>query len=238
MIPRKEVVALALKDGAMKNLGIMRAQKFSRFPVYRESIDNIIGIVHAKDVFKMEKQLRPDFTVESMIRDVVVLPETASLEQVLETILQKKMHLVVLADEYGGTAGIITLENVLEELVGNIEDEFDRETPEVTKISESEFILDGSLTTNDVERLLNQELSPKDILSIGGFVVEQLGHIPTVGETLRIGEAEFTVEKVESNTVETVRVKKLPPPVETERRPQKPPKQKSLPKHKPEGTKR
>jgi CBS domain containing-hemolysin-like protein len=238
MIPRKEVVALALKDGAKTNLDIVRTQKFSRFPVFRENIDNIIGVVHAKDVFKSERLSKPDFNIESVMRDALVLPETAPLEQALETMQRKKTHLIVLADEYGGTAGIITLENVLEELVGNIEDEFDRESPDVVKVSDNEFVVDGSLTTNDVERLLNQELSPRDILSIGGFVVEQLGHIPAVGETLRVSGAEFTVEKVESNTVETVRVKKLPPPVEPERRTQKSPKQKSLPKHKPEGTKR
>jgi CBS domain containing-hemolysin-like protein len=238
MVPRKEIIALALNDGAKKNLELVRTQKFSRFPVFRDNVDNIIGVVHSKDVFRSERHLKPDFGFESVMRDALVLPETAPLEQVLEMMQRKKNHMVVLADEYGGTAGIITLENVLEELVGNIEDEFDREPPEVAKISETEYLLDGSLTTNDVERLLNQELSPKDILSIGGFIVEQLGHIPVVGETLRVAGAEFTAEKVESNTVEMVRVKKILAPAEPERERKQSTRKKTPAKQKPEGTTR
>jgi putative hemolysin len=124
--------------------------------------------------------------------------------------------MIILADEYGGTAGIITLENVLEELVGNIQDEFDRETPDVVKISENEFIVAGNITTNDVERLFSIEFSPLDIRSIGGFLIEQLGHIPSVGERMRLNGIEFTTEKVVDNAVESIRIKKLPVSIEEE----------------------
>lgn len=214
MIPRKEIVALSLSSPIKKNLEILRGNKFSRYPIYKESIDNIVGIVHTKDVFKTEKDHRADFSLESVLRDVQFLPENVSLEKVLDTILQKKSHMIILADEYGGTAGLITLENVLEELVGTIQDEFDRETPEITKVSDTEFIVDASITTNDVERLINQELSTRDILSIGAFVIEQLGHIPVKGETVRVNGAEFTVEQVKDRVVETIRVKKVLPPEE------------------------
>jgi putative hemolysin len=118
--------------------------------------------------------------------------------------------MIILADEYGGTAGLITLENVLEELVGNIQDEYDRETPEIVKVKDNEFLVAGSITTNDVEKLLNVELSPMDIRSIGGFVIEQLGHIPKMGEKLFKNDIEFTAEKVIENVIETVRILKLP----------------------------
>jgi len=130
--------------------------------------------------------------------------------------LQKKMHMIMLADEYGGTAGLLTLENVLEELVGNIQDEHDKEPPEVTKIGEDEYVVDASISTNDVERLLNQELSPKDILSIGAFLIEKLGHIPRVGESFRVDGTEFIVEKVDNLVVDTIRIKRLPPPASEE----------------------
>jgi putative hemolysin len=188
----------------------MQINKFSRFPVFNDTIDNIIGIVYTKDIFKHGKHLQIDFTLSSVLRDATFLPETATLERVLTTSLQKKTHMIILADEYGGTAGIITLENVLEELVGNIQDEFDRETPDVVKIGENEFVVAGHTTTNDVERLFSIELSPLDIRSIGGFVVEQLGHIPTVGERMRLNGIEFTTEKVVDNAVESVRIKKIP----------------------------
>ncbi|MGD1043761.1 MAG: hemolysin family protein [Bacteroidota bacterium] len=210
MVPRKEIIALSVQAPVKETITIMRTNKFSRFPVFKDTIDNIIGIVYTKDIFKQDKHLQPDFTLSSVLRDATFLPETATLERVLTTSLQKKTHMIILADEYGGTAGIITLENVLEELVGNIQDEFDRETPDVVKIAENEFVVAGYITTSDVERLFSIELSPLDIRSIGGFVIEQLGHIPAVGERMRLNGIEFTTEKVVDNAVESVRIKKLP----------------------------
>jgi CBS domain containing-hemolysin-like protein len=120
--------------------------------------------------------------------------------------------MVILADEYGGTAGLITLELVLEELVGPIQDEYDREAPEITKLSDDEYVLDASVTTNEVERLINQELSPKNILSIGAFVLEQLGHIPIAAERLEFNGIEFIVEQVTDRVIDRIRIKRLPPP--------------------------
>ena len=209
MVSRRDMIALSLAVPAAENLQVMRNNKFSRYPVYRETIDNIVGIIHTKDIFKHERHLQAGFSIDSVLRDAAFLPETVSLERALETMLQKKAHMVILADEYGGTAGLITLENILEELVGTIQDEFDREAPEVTKLSDSEYVVDASITTNDVERLLNQEFSSKDILSIGAFITEQLGHIPRKGEKLKVNGAEFIVEEVGDNAVEKVRVKKV-----------------------------
>jgi len=210
LVPRKEMVALRISDPVQKNLGIMRSHKFSRYPVYRDSIDNIVGIVHTKDIFKTDRDHKPEFTIESVLRDAVVLPETASLERVLEATIQKKAHMIILVDEFGGTAGLITLEDVLEEIVGTIQDEFDRETPEVTRISDTEFIVDAAITTNDVEKLLERELSIRDIQSIGAFVIEHLGHLPARGEKLTVSGTEFIVEKVDDRVIETLRIRKLP----------------------------
>jgi len=211
MVARRDIIALPISAPVAENVQVMRSNKFSRYPVFRESIDNIIGIVHTKDIFKHDRHLQANFSIESVLRDAAFLPETVSLERALEMMLQKNTHMVILGDEYGGTAGLITLENILEELVGTIQDEFDREAPEVIKVNENEYIVDASITTNDVERLLNRELSAKDILSIGAFIIEQLGYIPKKGETLNVNGAEFVVEEVASNTVERVRVKKVEP---------------------------
>ncbi len=210
MVPRKEMIALRLEAPASENLSLMRKNKFSRYPVFKESIDNIIGIVHTKDVFKTDRDHKPDFTIESVLRDVLFLPETAPLERVLETMVQKKTHMMMLADEFGGTAGLITLEDVLEELVGMIQDEFDRENPEITKVGENEYLIDAGITTNEVERLIDQELSIRDIQSIGAFLIEQLGHFPARGEVVTVPGAKFTVEKVDERVIETVRIKKIP----------------------------
>lgn len=210
------MVTLSLAVPAAESLKVMQANKFSRYPVYKDSIDNIVGIVYTKDIFKYDRHLKPEFSINSVLRDATFLPETAGLEHVLETMLQRKTHMIILADEYGGTAGLITLENVLEELVGPIQDEFDRELPEITKVSDDEYVLDASVTTNDVERLINQELSPRDILSIGAFVLEQLGHIPQKGESVQVEGAAFVVEQVTGRVIDRVRVKRLPPPQEEE----------------------
>jgi CBS domain containing-hemolysin-like protein len=216
MVPRTEMVMLSLTGSAQDNLKVMRANKYSRYPIYKDSVDNIIGIVYTKDIFKQDRDHNKDFTIESVMRDATFLPETAGLEKVLETILQRKTHMIILADEYGGTAGLITLENVLEELVGPIQDEFDREAPEVIKMTEGEYLVDASITTNDVEQLMSVELSPRDILSIGAFLLEQLGHIPVNGESVRVNGLEFTVEQVTDRVIDRVRVKRLPPPADQE----------------------
>lgn len=218
MVPRTEMVTLSLSAPIQDNLKVMRTNKYSRYPVYKESIDNIIAVVYTKDIFKQDRDHNPDLPLQSVLRDATFLPETAGLEKVLETMLQRKTHMVILADEYGGTAGLITLENVLEELVGPIQDEFDRETPEVIKLNEGEYAVDARVTTNDVEQLINVELSPKDILSIGAFLLEQLGHIPVNGENVTVNGVEFTVEQVTDRVIDRIRVRKLPPPPEEDER--------------------
>jgi CBS domain containing-hemolysin-like protein len=210
MVPRTEMVTISVAASPQENLRLMRTNKFSRYPVYRDSLDNIVGIVYTKDIFRLDRDHSPMFTIESVLRDVTFLPETASLEKALETMLQRKAHMVILADEYGGTAGLITLELVLEELVGPIQDEYDREMPEITRLSDDEYVLDASVTTNEVERLLNQELSPKDILSIGAFILEQLGHIPVAQERLEVSGIEFIVEQVTDRVIDRIRIKRLP----------------------------
>jgi CBS domain containing-hemolysin-like protein len=221
MVSRKEIVALSLSAPIRENVEIMRTHKFSRYPVYKDTIDNIIGVIHTKDVFRAERHLRPDFNLEAVLREAIVLPETATLERVLETMLQKKTHLIPLADEFGGTAGIITMENVLEELVGDIQDEFDREAPEVVKLSDTEFLVNANITTTDVERLLNQELSPKDILSIGAFAIEHFGHIPKKGEKFRVDGTEFVVESIRDRAIDSMRIRKMPPSKGKEKKKQK-----------------
>lgn len=210
MVPRTEMTTLSLADTVQENLGVMRSNKFSRYPVFKDSIDNILGLVYTKDVFKQDRDHSASFSLEGIMRDATFLPETASLEKVLETMLSRKTHMVILADEYGGTAGLITLENVLEELVGPIQDEFDREAPELIKFSESEYLMDASMTTNEVEQLFSQELSPRDIRSIGAFVLELLGHIPESGERVSVSGIEFTVEQVTDRVIDRIRVKRLP----------------------------
>jgi CBS domain containing-hemolysin-like protein len=218
MVARKEIVAVSLAAPVRESLDIIRSHKYSRYPVYKDTVDNIIGVIHTKDIFRSDRHLKPDFKLESVMREVIVLPETAPLEQVLETMIQKKAHLISLADEFGGTAGIITMENVLEELVGNIQDEFDREAPEVTRMGENEYVVDAAITTSDVERLLNQELSPKEILSIGAFAIEHLGHIPKKGERFRWNSVEFTIESVHDHVIDSIRIRKIPPQKVREKR--------------------
>jgi CBS domain containing-hemolysin-like protein len=145
----------------------------------------------------------------SIKRDVLFVPETMALERLLNTFLTRRIHLAILVDEYGTIVGMVTLENILEEIVGDIQDEFDQESLMFQKISNTEFRLAGELPLHDLEELLGIHLSAEDVTTVGGFIVQELGHFPQAGETLRIGAYEFTVLRIVGHQIVQLQAKKL-----------------------------
>jgi CBS domain containing-hemolysin-like protein len=204
--PRGEVVFLNTEDSFEENLKVSIDSKHTRFPICEGHLDQTIGLVHVKDLIRIARDEKPDLL--SIKREVAVIPEMMPLEKLLPFFLQKHTHIAVVVDEFGGTTGIVTLDNVLEELVGEIQDEFDREAPELRKVSEDEFDVEGSLGLYELKDLVGLELESEDVSTIGGYVTAQIGHLPNVGEQTRIEEYLVTIMATDGRRVEKLHFKR------------------------------
>lgn len=183
---------------------------FSRIPVYEESIDNIIGIIYVKDLLCLVgNEFADSFDISHFLRKVIYIPGTSKCGALLREFKQKKVHVAVVVDEYGGTDGIITMEDLLESIVGNIEDEYDTETPEFTQIDEKTYILDGSINVLDLEELLDINIPQTDDGdTIAGIILNMIGYIPTEDQhpSVQIDGYTFTVLSIDERRIEKVKV--------------------------------
>src|SRR6202521_2196665 len=186
MTPRGEVVFLDLEQSFEENVKKALESRHTRFPLCRGHLDNTVGLVHIKELVPMMRDPHPDLL--RIKRELIPVPEMMSLEKLLNLFLTKHAHLAIVVDEYGGTVGMVTLENVLEEIVGDIQDEFDTEKEEFRKINENEFAVDGALGLYELRDLAGLELESADVSTIGGYVTHLLGHLPKQGEQVRIGD--------------------------------------------------
>jgi CBS domain containing-hemolysin-like protein len=210
MTPRGEVISLDLEDNFETNVAKALDSRHTRFPLCRGHLDNTVGIVHIKQLVPMMRESAPDLM--QIKRDVPTVPEMMPLEKLLQLFLSKHAHLAVVVDEYGGTVGIVTLENVLEELVGNIQDEFDAEKEEFHEINENEFTVEGTVGLYELQDIADLTLESADVSTIGGYVTHLLGHLPRVGEQVRIEDYIVTVAKSDERRVEELHFRRLKDP--------------------------
>ncbi len=207
MTPRGEVVYLDLEDDFETNAKKAIASKHTRFPLSRENLDNTVGLIHIKDLVTMMNDSSPDLM--RIKRELVPVPEMMPLEKLLTLFLSKHAHLAIVVDEFGGTVGMVTLEDVLEELVGDIQDEFDTEKAEFQTINANEFTVDGTLGLYELNDLAKLELESADVSTIGGYVTHLLGHLPKQGEQVRIDGYLVTVSQTDARRVKQLHFKKL-----------------------------
>src|SRR5213594_334985 len=207
MTPRGEIVYLDLEDDFETNVKKAIESRHTRFPLCRENLDNTIGLVHIKEFLQMMRDPHPDLL--KIKRDLIPLPEMMPLENLLKLFLGKHAHLAIVVDEFGGTVGMVTLENVLEELVGDIQDEFDFEKEEFRKISANEFSVDGTLGLYELNELAKLELESADVSTIGGYATHLLGHLPKTGEQVNIDDYLVTVSQADNRRVKQLHFKKL-----------------------------
>src|SRR5881296_3851983 len=207
MTPRGEIVYLDLEDDFETNVKKAIESRHTRFPLCRENLDNTIGLVHIKEFLQMMRDPHPDLL--KIKRDLVPVPEMMPLETLLKLFLTKHAHLALVVDEFGGTVGMVTLENVLEELVGDIQDEFDFEKEEFRKINANEFTVDGALGLYELNELAKLELESADVSTVGGYVTHLLGHLPKTGEQVKIGNYLVTVSQTDGRRVNQLHFKKL-----------------------------
>jgi CBS domain containing-hemolysin-like protein len=207
MTPRGEVVYLDVEEDFETNIKKAIDSRHTRFPLCRGHLDNTIGLIHIKELVPLMRDPHPDLM--RIKRELVPVPEMMSLEQLLTLFLTKHAHLAVVVDEFGGTVGIVTLENVLEELVGDIQDEFDTEKEEFRKINENEFVVDGALGLYELRDAFGLELDSADVSTIGGYVTHLLGHLPKQGEQVKIDDYLVTVSQADSRRVRQLHFRKL-----------------------------
>jgi CBS domain containing-hemolysin-like protein len=210
MVPRTNVVVLDTNKTIEENLVIALEGQFTRYPLCDQNLDNVVGMVHLKDLFRLKGETGPGARLLEIKREMPFVPESTSLERVLNTFLGKRVLMAIAVDEYGGTAGLVTLENVLEELVGEIRDEFDVEPIYVQKISEAEYIVDGSMPLLDFSRQFTIVPKSSDVATVSGYVVHMLGRVPERGTVLRLGVWQGIVEMVVGIRIKSLRLRKTP----------------------------
>ncbi len=211
MIPRPDVIALDVHSTLENALDITIKHGHSRLPVYEEDIDHIVGILHVKDLLQAMRHPHTEVALRELLRPVHYVPDTARADDILRDLLRNRIHMAVVVDEYGGTSGILTIEDVIEEIVGEIRDEYDSaEEAPFTRISETEAIFTGSISVNEFNDEFGVELPTEESDTLGGLMYTQLGHLPRVNDRVQIGSVELTVIALSGRRIKQVRALKLP----------------------------
>jgi CBS domain containing-hemolysin-like protein len=208
--PRKEVVFLNTEDTFEENLARAVESRHTRFPICEGHLDNAIGLVHIKDLLMEMRAAQPDLMRAK--RDILPVPEMMPLERLLTFFLSKHAHLALVVDEYGGTVGVVTLDNVLAEIVGDIQDEFDTELPEFKRVNADEFVVDGGMALYELKDLAGLDLESEDVSTVGGYVTHLAGNLPAVGDQVRVEPFEVTVTKADGRRVLEVRFRRVKEP--------------------------
>ena len=210
MKPRPDMVAIAA-DATVEE-AIERAIEggFSRIPAYEETTDNIIGLVYLKDLVGRARAGGGKEPVRNSVRTAVFVPETKRLTELLRDMQSKQFHMAIVVDEHGGTAGLVTLEDLLEEIVGEITDEYDVEEPGVVRLPDGALRVPGSLSIDDLSEEVGTELPDEEWDTVGGLVLNLMGHVPEPRESVRFQGFEFTAERVQGRRIVSVRIKRVP----------------------------
>ena len=208
MTPRGEVVYLDIDEPFAENLAKAKASRHTRFPLCKGYLDNPIGLVHIKDLLGAVTDDHSDLL--SVKREMTVVPEMMPLERLLTTFLSRQAHLAIVVDEFGGTMGIVTLDNVLAEIVGDIRDEFDAEQSEFKRLNPDEFEVEGVLGIYELNDLTELDLSNAEVSTVGGYVTQLIGHLPHEGEQARVGDYLVTVTKTDGRRIDQLHFKRSP----------------------------
>ena len=217
MVPRVEMVAISAEASLREFWNTAREHRYSRVPVYRDTVDNIIGIAYVKDLLEYHGPILDSSKVGSICHPAYFVPETMGARELLREMRRRKTHMAIVVDEFKGTAGLITLEDIIEEIIGEIYDESDEEeAAPVQEVSQGVFMLDASIPLEDASEKLGIELPEGEYDTLSGFLMNEFGRIPEVGEKLEYGGFEFTVETADPRGIEQVRAQKKSLPTSNE----------------------
>ncbi len=211
MTHRTEIAGIRYDADFQEIARMVNREKFTRYPIYQDDIDHIVGVLHVKDLLAMlDCGTVEGFSLSSILRKPYYVPESKRIDEMFRDMKKNKTHLAVVIDEYGGTAGIITIEDLLEEIVGSITDEYDEEEKDVERLEDGTFVLDGGTSLERVAELLETELPVDDFDTVSGFVIGQLGRFPEQGENpvVEHGTVVFTVESMEEKRITRVHARR------------------------------
>ncbi len=197
MVPRTDIVALDVNTPLLQALEVILQAGHSRIPVYQETVDQIVGLLYAKDLLPALRDGRHDLPLRELLRPAYFVPETKVVDDLLRELRNRRIHMAIVVDEYGGTSGLVTIEDLLEEIVGEIQDEYDREEPLLRDLGNGEFLCDARLSVDDAEKKLGLKIPPGEFDTLGGFIYERLGAIPQVGDRISLGDDTMIVEEME-----------------------------------------
>lgn len=217
MIPRIDMVALEIDTPMREALDTIVQAGHSRIPVYEGTIDHIRGLLYAKDLLNAWRDNSLDRPLRDLLRPAHFVPESKKAVDLLTDLQQRKIHLAVVVDEYGGTAGLVTLEDLIEEIVGEIRDEYDTNEEEIyQKVGDNEYIIDAGIDLDDLNRLLDAHLPTDESDTLGGYIFSKLGKVPTEGEAIETDHLMMKVLSVDDRRIRKIHVEKALPPVEAE----------------------
>jgi len=210
MIPRADIAHLSLARSLEENLAVVTHDAYTRFPLVSSDIDHVIGMVHVKDLFNRRDQLRSSEDLAAIKREILFVPETRPLDLLQRDFQQRRTHMAIVVDEYGGTSGLVTLEDVIEELIGEIQDEFDREPPSVVETPQG-LVFDGLTLVDDVAERLGIKLpETADVSTLGGFVTARIGRMPRPGDKISVDGYDLKVVEVRGRRVTKVLAARRP----------------------------
>ena len=205
MVQRVDIVALDTETTYEEVVQEIKEEQFSRIPVYNETIDNIIGVLSVKDLI-MAENVNVGFKIKDYVREPFYTFEFKKITAVFNEMKKTRNPMAVVLDEYGGTVGIITMEDIIEEIMGEIEDEYDDESSMIQVVKEDEYIVDGSARLNDISDLIGVSMESDELDSVGGLIIEELGRIPENNEEVIINNIRFVVEELDKNRIKKVRI--------------------------------
>jgi CBS domain containing-hemolysin-like protein len=205
MVQRVDIAALEQEASYEETMEIIKREQFSRIPVYKETIDNIVGILNVKDLLMLDKEMGP-FSIEKYMREPFYTFEFKKITDLFRDMKKEKNHMAVVLDEYGGTVGIVTIEDVVEEIVGDISDEYDEDETEIDVVKEDEYIVSGSVRLDEINDLIGTTIESEEFDSVGGFIIGQLGRLPEASEQVEYNNIIFKIENIDKNRIRKVRI--------------------------------
>lgn len=204
MVQRVDIIALDIEESLDKIISVIKEEGFSRIPIYSSTIDNIVGILNVKDIIFMEDT--KGFSLKNYMREITYTYEFRKVTELFKDMNKNRQHMVVVLDEYGGTVGIVTIEDLIEEIVGDISDEYDDEEPEIYVVKEDEYIVEGSVKIEDINELIGTKIESEEFDSIGGFIIGVLGRFPNISEEIIYSNYRFIIEDIDRNRIKKIRI--------------------------------